>query len=30
MVPDLTQPDEELSKKLYAKVDCLLDIKELF
>ena len=30
MVPDLTQPDEELSKKLYAKVDSLLDIIELF
>ena len=29
MVPDLTQPDEELSKKLYAKVDCLLDIRNL-
>ncbi|RKM59923.1 HAD family phosphatase [Butyrivibrio sp. CB08] len=30
MVPDLTQPDEELSKKLYRKVDKLLDITELF
>ncbi len=30
MVPDLTQPDEELSKKLYKKVDKLLDITELF
>lgn len=30
MVPDLTQPDEELKSKLYAKVDTLLGIKELF
>lgn len=30
MVPDLTEPDEELTSKLYAKVDTLLDIKELF
>ena len=29
MVPDLTQPDDELSKKLYRKVDKLLDIKSL-
>lgn len=29
MVPDLTQPDEELGKLLYAKADCLLDIKKL-
>lgn len=29
MIPDLTQPDEELSKKLYRKVDKLLDIKSL-
>ena len=29
MVPDLTQPDEELSKKLYKKVDKLMDIKSL-
>jgi DNA helicase-2/ATP-dependent DNA helicase PcrA len=29
MVPDLTQPDEELSKKLYRKVDKLMDIKSL-
>ncbi len=29
MVPDLTEPDEELMKKLYARVDKLLDIKEL-
>ena len=29
MVPDLTQPDEELSKKLYACVETLTDIKEL-
>ena len=26
MVPDLTQPDEELSELLYAKADCLMDI----
>ncbi|MDO4941813.1 MAG: HAD family phosphatase [Lachnospiraceae bacterium] len=26
MVPDLTQPDEELSKMLYKKVDCLEDL----
>ncbi len=30
MVPDLTQPDEELAQKLYQKCDCLLDIKKLF
>ena len=29
MVPDLTQPDEELSKKLYASVPSLFDIKGL-
>lgn len=29
MVPDQTQPDEELSALLYAKVDSLLEIKEL-
>ena len=29
MVPDLTQPDEELSKLLYAKKDHLLEILEL-
>ncbi|WP_035801730.1 HAD family hydrolase [Butyrivibrio sp. FCS014] len=29
MVPDLTEPDEELSKKLYARVDCLMDIVKL-
>lgn len=29
MVPDLTQPDEELSKKLYACVPSLMDIKTL-
>lgn len=29
MVPDQTQPDEELSKCLYAKVDTLEDIKGL-
>jgi DNA helicase-2/ATP-dependent DNA helicase PcrA len=30
MVPDLTEPDEELSKKLYRRLDSLLDIKSLF
>lgn len=30
MVPDLTQPDEELAKKLYAKVDTLMDIRKFF
>lgn len=29
MVPDQTQPDEELSKCLYAKADTLEDIKDL-
>ena len=29
MVPDMDQPDEEVSKKLYRKVDKLLDIKSL-
>ena len=29
MVPDLTQPDEELTKKLYCKVDKLVDIVEI-
>lgn len=29
MVPDQTQPDEELSKCLYAKVDSLEEIREL-
>ena len=30
MVPDLTEPDEELKKLLYARVGSLIDIKELF
>lgn len=30
MVPDLTEPDEELSKILYKRVDSLLNIKDLF
>ncbi len=30
MVPDLTEPDEALSKILYKRVDSLLDIKDLF
>ena len=29
MVPNQTQPDEDLSKCLYAKADTLLDLKEL-
>ena len=29
MVPDQTQPDQELSKMLYAKVDCLTEILNL-
>ena len=29
MVPDQTQPDEELAKCLYAKADTLEDIKDL-
>ena len=29
MVPDLTEPDEELKGKLYACVPTLLDIKNL-
>ena len=29
MVPDLTEPDEELKKKLYARVDTLMDITKL-
>ena len=29
MVPDLTQPDEELSRMLFAKVDRLTDIEKL-
>ena len=30
MIPDLTEPDEELKSKLYARLDCLMDIKDLF
>lgn len=30
MVPDLTEPDEELCKRLYARLDCLSQIKNLF
>lgn len=30
MIPDLTEPDEELRKCLFARLDCLLDIKKLF
>ena len=29
MVPDLTEPDEDLMKMLYARVDTLTDIKDL-
>ena len=29
MIPDLTEPDEELGKLLYARVDRLIDLKEL-
>ena len=29
MVPDLTEPDQELTKKLYARVDKLMDITDL-
>ncbi|MCR4756826.1 MAG: HAD family phosphatase [Butyrivibrio sp.] len=30
MIPDLTQPDEELSGKLFKKLDSLVEIKTLF
>ncbi len=30
MIPDLTEPDEELSAILFRRLDCLLDIKTLF
>lgn len=30
MVPDLSEPDEELSRMLYARLDSLWDIKSLF
>lgn len=30
MIPDLTEPDEELKSKLFARLDCLMDIKNLF
>ena len=30
MIPDLTEPDEELKKKLYKRLDCLFDITKLF
>ena len=30
MIPDLTEPDEELQKLLYARLDNLLEIKNLF
>ena len=30
MIPDLTEPDEELSKKIYRRLDKLMDIVTLF
>jgi DNA helicase-2/ATP-dependent DNA helicase PcrA len=30
MVPDLTEPDENLCKLLYAKIDVISEIKQLF
>ncbi len=30
MIPDLTEPDDELKKKLYARLDNLMMIRELF
>lgn len=30
MVPDLTEPDEQLMEKLFARVDTLLDLKQFF
>lgn len=30
MIPDLTEPDEDLKKLLYARLDSLVDIKRLF
>lgn len=30
MIPDLTEPDEQLSKILYKRLDCLKDICSLF
>ncbi|QFJ56234.1 HAD family phosphatase [Pseudobutyrivibrio xylanivorans] len=30
MIPDLTEPDEELSKILYKRLDTLMDLKNLF
>ena len=30
MVPDLDQPNEEISKLLYAKVDDLLEARKYF
>ena len=30
MIPDLTEPDEELKKKLYARMDSLFELKTLF
>lgn len=29
MIPDLTEPDEELKKFLYARLDCLMDLKKM-
>ncbi len=30
MIPDLSEPDEELQKVLYARLDSLMDMKSLF
>ncbi len=30
MIPDLTEPDDELKDKLFARLDCLMDIRTLF
>ena len=30
MIPDLSEPDEELQKILYARLDSLMDMKSLF
>lgn len=30
MIPDLTEPDEELKSMLFARLDCLMDIRNLF
>jgi DNA helicase-2/ATP-dependent DNA helicase PcrA len=30
MVPDLTEPDEEINRLLYAKVEVISEIRRLF